>query len=96
MTALRVTVCGLLVVLLVGPLLAFAAGDVAHDLWNKRPRHDGRYHVDLHRLACKTMPGITTPAPPRLLGTVLGWVAMTSWVFAPSTVSRPPFVPPRA
>ena len=95
MTALRVTVCGLLVALLVGPLLAFAGGDVAHDDWNKHPRHGGQNHVDPHRLPWKSMPGTTTRALSPFIGTPLGWVAMTATTFVPSIASPPPFVPPR-
>jgi hypothetical protein len=95
MTAGRLTAWLLSALLMVAPVIGFAAGDPALQIWNEHPRHAPSQLAAPHVLA-KMAPAAVAPSAP-----VLVLMVAAAGLFDPPAVTasarpRPPFVPPRA
>jgi hypothetical protein len=91
----RLTAWMLSALLVVAPVVGFAAGEAALQIWNQHPRQAPSLLGAPH-LLCKSAPVAVTPSAPVLIVAVAA-----SGLFDPPVVTtsgglRPPFVPPRA
>jgi hypothetical protein len=96
MTLSRTVVFGLIAVLLLTPVLGFAAGDPALPIRAEHPRHAAGHHDHALRPAGKNPPGAVVVPAPGLLLAPAGWLAATDPAAMIPVVTSPPFVPPRA
>ena len=96
MTPRRAVVCALIVLVVVGAFLGFAAGDAALHLWTKHPRQTLRHDGNAPRIAWKTAPGAITMPLADVGLAVIGLLVFDDTLTLGSDVSRPPFIPPRA
>jgi len=95
MTAFRVSVWILNLLLVLGPAAGFAAGDQALHIWNKHPRHSAS-QLGAPHVAWKTSPAAATPSPPIVVVDLAGLRPFDASAVPSSAGPRPPFVPPRA
>jgi hypothetical protein len=95
MSAFRVSVWILNILLVLGPVAGFAAGDQALHIWNKRPHH-AVSQVGAPHAAWKTIPAAPTPSPRIVVAGPAGLRPVDAPTMLPSAGPRPPFVPPRA
>jgi hypothetical protein len=95
-TSSRTVVFGLIAVLLLTPVLGFAAGDPALSIRDAHPRHAAGHHDHALRPAGENPPGAVVVPVPGLLLAVAGWLAPTDPAAMIPVVTSPPFVPPRA
>jgi len=95
MTAFRVSVWILNILLGLGPAAGFAAGDQALHIWNKPPRHSASQVGAPHGVS-KTTPAAATPSPPVVLAGLAGPRSFDVPAMPSSAGPRPPFVPSRA
>lgn len=95
MTPTRVGLCVLVTVLVLTPFLGFAAGEVAHHIWEKHPRHATGHHADASPFVWKTTPGTLASRPAPLVVARVERLVVESPVMLTPLIAQPPFVPPR-
>jgi hypothetical protein len=95
MTAGRLTAWLISTLLVVAPVVGFAAGDPALQIWNEHPRHAPSQLAAPHVLG-KTAPAAVTPSAPVLVIVLAAIGLFDPPVVTTSAGPRPPFVPPRA
>jgi hypothetical protein len=94
MTAFRVAVFVLTVVLVAVPFLGFAAGDQALEIWNTQPRHASG-HVGVPHITWKTTPAAVTSCRLIVVVALVAHGVAATPASTPSIALHPPFVPPR-
>ncbi len=95
-TLRRVSLCGLILVLVITPVLGFAAGAEALHIWNKCPRHASHHHADVAHFVWKTTPSVSAPQAPMMTASSPERIFTDTPARAASVIASPPFVPPRA
>jgi hypothetical protein len=92
---MRPGVLFLIAFLVLTPFLGFAAGEVAHHVWDKHPRHAPPNGADGPHLVWKTTPGTVASGLMSVGSTFVGRLVVEDSHLALAAVLRPFFVPPR-
>lgn len=96
MTALRLLVSGLVLLVVVAPCLGFATGPAAAHFGSKQARDAPGRGSDSSHMAWKTTPGTPTSSLPTLALALTGRLSPSRPLLVASPTLRRPFVPPRS
>jgi hypothetical protein len=95
MTASRLGLWTLVLVLATAPCLGFTAGHVSSKIGPSHYRPGDGQRAESGRVAWKSLPGVTSPAPPPQVQSLLGSLSLPPLEIVAFRSLRPPFVPPR-